>query len=86
MNSESSFKLRSMMEQLRITSAQLARALNVDPSLISRWRKAGFGLHKSAIHAQKIGEYVMKRRLSPENRSWLASQVGTPVTAAAVAQ
>ena len=45
-------RLKMLMMQLNITSAQLARGLNVDPSLISRWLKQGCGERKAAEHVR----------------------------------
>ena len=69
-------RLKMLMMQLNITSAQLARGLNVDPSLISRWLKQGCGERKAAEHAMAIESYVLRRKLSPENRAWLTAETG----------
>ena len=82
MNNDFPFRLKMLMDQLRISNAQLARGVNVDPSLISRWLRTGCGARKAADHASAIGQYVAKRRLSPENRAWLNATVGAPATAA----
>jgi len=68
--------LRALMTQLHITSIQLAHAINVDPSLVSRWRKAGCGERKLTQHALAIGKYISERRLSAENAAWLAARLG----------
>lgn len=73
MPTEFSRNLKALMTQLSITSAQLAKTLNVDPSLISRWLRDGCGARKASQHALAIGEYVASRRLSPENRAWLCA-------------
>ena len=43
MNTVFAQNLNKLMEQLDIQNAQLAKALNVDPSLVCRWRKEGCG-------------------------------------------
>ena len=78
-------RLKMLMMQLNITSAQLARGLNVDPSLISRWLKQGCGERKAAEHAMAIESYVLRRRLSPENRAWLAAEIGGPLSPGKIA-
>lgn len=78
-------KLKMLMMQLNITSAQLARGLNVDPSLISRWLKQGCGERKAAEHAMAIEGYVLRRKLSPENRAWLTAETGGPLSPGIIA-
>ena len=85
MNTDFSRKLKMLMVQLNITSAQLARGLNVDPSLVSRWLKNGCGERKAAEHAMAIEGYVLRRRLSPENRAWLTAETGGPLTTGRIA-
>ncbi|MEA5047802.1 MAG: helix-turn-helix transcriptional regulator [Eubacteriales bacterium] len=89
MKTEFSHNLKVLMAQLNITSSQLSKALNVDPSLVSRWLKNGCGERKSSQHALSIGKYVLTRRLTPENRAWfgatLAKVEGTGITAERVA-
>ena len=85
MNAGFSQKLKMLMIQLNITSAQLARGLNVDPSLISRWLKQGCGERKAAEHAAAIGSYVLRRQLSAESRAWLSAEMGTPLSAGRIA-
>lgn len=81
--------LRTLMTQLSIPNAQLAKALNVDPSLVSRWLKVGCGERKASEHALSIGRFVAKKRLSPENSAWLAATIGkadgTRITAERIA-
>lgn len=79
MNTDFAQKLKKLMTQLDITNAQLAKALNVDPSLISRWLKNGCGERKAAEHALAIEKYILRRQLTPENHAWLSSEVGNPL-------
>ena len=69
-------KLRMLMTQLGISNAQLAKALHVDPSLVSRWLKKGCGERKAAEHAMAIEKYVLRQRLTSENKAWLSSTIG----------
>ncbi len=78
-------RLKMLMMQLNITSAQLARGLNVDPSLISRWLKQGCGERKAAEHAMAIEGYVLRRKLSAENRAWLTAETGGPLSPGCIA-
>lgn len=71
--------LKKLMTQLKISNAQLAKALNVDPSLVSRWLKGGCGERRGAEHAMAIEEFVLRRKLSPENKAWLSSEIGKPL-------
>lgn len=79
--------LKKLMTQLGISNAQLAKALNVDASLVSRWLKSGCGERKASEHAQSIGQYIIKRPLSPENCAWLKAALGNAdrITAEAIA-
>lgn len=90
-NKRFSTNLNALMEQLHISGAQLARALNVDPSLISRYRKNGFGERHASAYALSIGKYLMTRQLSPENAAWLGGELrrsgaSGPITAERIAQ
>ena len=78
-------KLKMLMIQLNISSAQLARGLNVDPSLISRWLKQGCGERKAVEHAMAIENYVLRRKLSAENRAWLCAETGGSLSPGRVA-
>ena len=49
MNNDFPFRLKMLMDQLRISNAQLARGVNVDPSLISRWLRTGCGARKQNV-------------------------------------
>lgn len=77
MNQQEAFaqNLKTLMTQLHITSVQLSRAINVDPSLVSRWRKTGCGERKATQYALAIGKYVSERHLSAENASWLSARL-----------
>lgn len=78
MNTVFAHNLKKLMTQLKITNSQLAKALNVDPSLVSRWLKSGCGERRAVEHALAIEKYILRQKLSPENKAWLSSQVGCP--------
>ena len=88
-NTEFSQRLKMLMTQLNISSAQLAKALIVDPSLVSRWLRSGCGERKASQHALEIGRYVTGRILSAENRAWLCATLarteGAGITAERIA-
>lgn len=69
--------LKKLMSQLKISNSKLAKALNVDPSLISRWLKTGCGERRAAEYALAIGQFVLKLRITPENKAWLAAETGS---------
>lgn len=81
MNTVFANNLKKLMAQLKISNAQLAKALNVDPSLISRWLKNGCGERRAPEHALAIEQFILKRRLTPENESWLAAETGSAALA-----
>lgn len=73
---EISERLRILLRQLDISNIVLAKALSVDPSLVSRWLKNGFGKRKNSQYAAEIGKYVSERRFQPDQNSWLRAQLG----------
>ena len=79
MNNVFAQNLNKLMEQLDIQNAMLARALNVDPSLVSRWRKEGCGKRNASVHAIAIERFILNRSMTAENRAWLSAQIGKPV-------
>ena len=79
MNTVFAQNLNKMMEQLDIQNAQLAKALNVDPSLVCRWRKEGCGKRSAPGHAITIERFILNRSMTAENRAWLSAQIGKPV-------
>ena len=86
MNNDFSMKLKTLMTQLDISNAQLARGLHVDPSLVSRWLKNGFGQRKADEYAAAVGQYIFKRPLTAENRAWLAAEIGDPLSEGDIAR
>ena len=62
MNNDFSMKLKTLMTQLDISNAQLARGLHVDPSLVSRWLKNGFGSGKRTSTRLLSGSIYSKGR------------------------
>lgn len=84
-----SVKLKTLMSLLDVSNARLAKAMSVDPSLISRWLSAGCGKRKAAQHSQALGRYFAGQRMNPETASRLRAELGcapgTPITADVIA-
>lgn len=76
--------LNELMTQLKISGAQLARQLKHDATLISKWRKNGFGKCHASQHALDVGKYVAGKHLSPENQSWLSARLRTAGVSGAI--
>lgn len=86
MNTVFANNLKKLMAQLKISNSKLAKALNVDPSLISRWLKTGCGERRASEHAIAIAQFVLKLRITPENKAWLAAETGsTEITEESIA-
>jgi len=67
--------LKALLQQYGITNAQLAKAIGVDPSLVSRWRKAGCSNRNVNEYALAVASYITRRNHSPENAAWLQAQL-----------
>ncbi len=81
--------LRALLHQYGITSVQLAKAIGVDPSLVSRWRKQGCSNRNVNEYALAVASYIAKRNHSAENAAWLQAQLASvplPSTAADTAR
>ena len=78
MNTVFSQNLKKVLTQFKISNSQLAKALNVDPSLVSRWIKNGCGERRAEEHAYSIERYILRQNISSENRAWLSAVTGSP--------
>lgn len=76
MNTVFANNLKKLMSQLKISNSKLAKALNVDPSLISRWLKTGCGERRASDHALAIGQFILKLNITSENKAWLVAETG----------
>ncbi|MCB6993849.1 hypothetical protein LI177_10185 [bacterium 210820-DFI.6.37] len=67
-NSASS-PLSLIMNHLHITSVELACAIHVDPSLISRWRSKQRPFNSSSVHYENVLNYILEKdtRLQYQN-------------------
>lgn len=53
--------LSLIMNHLHITSVELASAIHVDPSLISRWRNKQRPFNNSSIHYENVLNYILEK-------------------------
>ncbi|MEA4928374.1 MAG: helix-turn-helix transcriptional regulator [Candidatus Limiplasma sp.] len=67
--------LRSILQQFGISSVQLAKAVGVDPSLVSRWRRCGCSGRNGTAYALAVAAYLADKNRSPENAAWLAARL-----------
>ncbi|NMB11315.1 MAG: hypothetical protein GX977_03415 [Firmicutes bacterium] len=64
-------RLDFLMDKLGITGRELATAIHVDPSLVSKWRNSHRLLSKRSIHLPKMAEYFAAYDSSPSLREIL---------------
>ena len=67
--------LKRILEYLDITNVVLARAINVDASLISRWLNGQRQLKFSSDILNSLTEYLMDKVLRTKNENWLQRQM-----------
>ena len=67
--------LKALLLQYGIPNAQLAKAIGVDPSLVSRWRKTGCSNRNVNEYALAVAGYIARRNHSAENAAWLQAQL-----------
>lgn len=67
-----------LLEQLEIQNRALANAIPIDPAMITRWKKNGFGRRHLRQNVQDVAEYIARLPLSPEKRSWLSARLSLP--------
>ncbi len=63
--------LRSVLKRFQIGNSELARALGVDPSLVSRWLSGERKLKASSVTMEALAELLMKRCRRMEDFRWL---------------
>ena len=81
--------LRTLLQQLGISSVQLAKSIGVDPSLVSRWRRQGCSGRNANAYALAIAGYITEKNHSPQNHAWLharLSELSLPASAPDVAR
>lgn len=75
MSETSGMRLKQLLDQLGITGRKLADAIHIDSSMISRWKRNGFGERRVAHNVLLIGEYISGLQLTPENKAWIGAQL-----------
>lgn len=76
--------LRTLLQQLGISSVQLAKSIGVDPSLVSRWRRQGCSGRNANAYALAIAGYITEKNHTPQNHAWLharMSELSLPASA-----
>ena len=63
------------MEYLGVTNASLAKAIDVDSSLISRWRTGKRSIAGNPEYAALIARYLVPRIADKSDRVWLMRQI-----------
>lgn len=66
--------LKSVMNYLRLTNNELARALAVDPSLVSRWLNGQRLLKASSAIMDALAEYILVCSRRVQDIEWLKAQ------------
>lgn len=67
-------KLRSVMEYFDIGNRELAKAMSVDPSLVSRWLKGQRRLNAANPAMDALAEYVLSCSRRTDDVEWLKCQ------------
>lgn len=75
-----SIKLNKLMELENITNTKLAKAINVDASLISRWRNGKRQINKNACYVEDISKYFAVRATAEYKKIALLQFMGIPVS------
>lgn len=66
--------LKSVMDYFGITNNELAKAIAVDPSLVSRWLNGQRKLKASSISMDALAEYILARSKRVHDIEWLKTQ------------
>lgn len=66
--------LKAVLNYLRITNNELAKALAVDPSLVSRWLNGQRKLKASSAPMDMLAEYILSRSKRVQDIEWLKAQ------------
>jgi len=72
--SSSAENLKSVMEYFGINNKQLATALDVDPSYVSRWVTGKRRLLASSPPMEALAEYILSRSKRVHDMEWLKAQ------------
>jgi hypothetical protein len=71
-------RLGLLMAVLGLSNSSLARALSVDPSLVSRWRTGARTPGKNSGHAEAIAEFAVRQAKRESQRAALREVMGLP--------
>ena len=66
--------LKSVMDYFGITNSELARALAVDPSLVSRWLNGQRKLNAASVPMEALAEYILSLCRHVHDIEWLKAQ------------
>ena len=67
--------LKNVLEYYGISNSMLAKTLNVDASLISRWLSGKRQLRASSDSLNKLADYILEKSSRLENIDWLKKQL-----------
>jgi len=80
-------KLKTVMDYFAISGNQLAKALDIDPSLVSRWLSGKRKLRVASAQMDALAEYILAQSRSIDDIKWLNAQFeaeGLPTDIASV--
>lgn len=85
-NADSAFSrnLRELMRYFSLSNAQLAKALGVDNSLVSRWLSGQRTIRKCPAYAERIAGYIVPRINSSKDVNWLKNRISLVYRDAAI--
>lgn len=66
--------LKSVMEYFSITNKELAKAIEVDPSLVSRWISGQRKIKASGTAMNSLAEFILSRSKRVHDIEWLKTQ------------
>lgn len=66
--------LKNVLEYYNISNSMLAKALNIDASLVSRWINGKRQLRASSDILSKLADYILEKSSRLENIEWLKKQ------------
>ncbi|MEL7609631.1 MAG: helix-turn-helix transcriptional regulator [Bacillota bacterium] len=70
-------KLKTVMDYFAISGNQLAKALNVDPSLVSRWLSGKRKLRVASAQMDALAEYILAQSRNTDDIKWLNAHFET---------
>ena len=76
--------LRELMRYFSLSNAQLAKALGVDNSLVSRWLSGQRTIRKCPAYAERIAAYIVPHISSGKDVHWLKNRISLVYRDAAI--